>query len=76
MGTEALSITNCPNQCLTYETPDGEYDVAAYSTDCPVHGWRWNWQEMPEDERPQTLAACEERDELELQRFLRWTFGH
>jgi hypothetical protein len=37
-------LHNCEFECLTYTTDEGEYDVAAYSMHCPIHGWRWNYE--------------------------------
>lgn len=57
------TIYDCGRGCMTYTTPEGEYDVATYDLHCPVHGWRWDWPEHWEDpDYPRTLADCEAKD--------------
>ena len=65
------TIRDCGRGCLTYTTPEGEYDVASYDLYCPVHGWRWDWPEMPEEERPKTLAECEAVDRAKIEELMK-----
>lgn len=65
------TIYDCGRGCMTYTTPEGEYDVATYDLHCPVHGWRWDWPEMDEATRPKTLADCQAVDEANVQELLR-----
>lgn len=58
-----MTIEDCGRHCLTYTTDEGEYDVAAYDIDCPVHGWRFDWEGGPLD-----LADAQKIDEERLDR--------
>lgn len=55
------SITECGYPCITYITTEGEYDVAGYNPECPIHGWRWNYTGPA-----LTLDQCKNIDENRL----------